>query len=348
MKPVSLYLHIPFCARRCNYCNFFSTTRLGERGKYIEAMKRAIAAASLDNREAVTIYFGGGTPSLLGTGLLDILAAIRERLPIAADAEITLEANPATIDLDTMGQLRRGGFNRISLGLEADDDEALRRLGRLHTAEQGRKSVEMARQAGFENISVDIMLATPEQDIASAIALCEGAVALDVPHISAYLLRVEADTPFGRQHAERLCADSDGAADIYMAACGVFAASGYSHYEVSNFARAGYESRHNNAYWNLTEYLGIGPAAYSFMEGERFHLPEDLDSFMESESIWESTVSDGTGGDLTEYIMLSLRLSAGLSLEVLRGRYGFETAALLTDSGFLVSNSVINYLSAGI
>ncbi|MEG1205493.1 MAG: radical SAM family heme chaperone HemW [Angelakisella sp.] len=369
MKPISLYLHIPFCVQRCGYCNFFSTTRTEQCGNYIAALGRAIATAPLDNREAVTLYFGGGTPSLLGEGLLTLLTAIRARLPIAADAEITLEANPATIDLPTLRKLREGGFNRISFGLQSDDDDSLRKLGRLHSAEQGRQSVALARQAGFTNISIDLMLGTPEQDMERAVALCKRAVELAPEHISAYLLKVEPDTPFGRKHMERFCADGDAAADLYLAACAVLEGSGYHHYEVSNFAKNGCESRHNNAYWKLTDYLGIGPSAYSFMDGRRFYFPSDLDAFTTAEDVWQSVVDDGTGGGVDEYVMLALRLAEGLSLPTLRQRYGIDTAPMeqraallqkqgllvmtderiiLTDSGFLVSNSVINYLSEGI
>lgn len=369
LKPISLYIHIPFCTQRCGYCNFYSTTRLEDRREYLAALRRGIASAPLDGREAVTVYFGGGTPSLLGTGLLELLAAVQHRLPLAPNAEITLEANPATIDLDTLRLLRAGGFNRVSFGLQADDDASLRRLGRLHTATEGRQAVELARQAGFANISIDLMLGTPEQDLTGVIALCESAVTLGVPHISAYLLKVEADTPFGENHAERLCVDSDGAADLYLAACGVLEASGYRHYEVSNFALEGFESRHNTVYWQLGDYLGIGPSAYSFLDGQRFHFPSDLDAFLAADDPWALTIEDGVGGGVDEYIMLSLRLVEGLSLELLRGRYGLDTVGLeerarllqrqgllvvrdgflrLTNSGFLLSNSVIGYLWEGI
>lgn len=369
--PISLYLHIPFCAQRCGYCNFFSTTRLDLGEEYIAALCRAIDTAPLDGREAVTVYFGGGTPSLLGVRLLTVLEAVRRRLPIAPNGEITLEANPATIDLDTLRALREGGFNRISFGLQADDDDSLRSLGRLHSAVQGREAVALARQAGFENISVDLMLATPGQDIPRAIALCKAAVELEVPHISAYLLKVEADTPFGQNHMERLCADSDGAADIYLAACTLLENSGYHHYEISNFARPGFESRHNTVYWQLGDYLGIGPSAHSLMDGRRFYCKSDLESFITSPDVWADRVEDGEGGGVEEYIMLSLRLAEGMSYNLLRDRYNVDIFALecrallpirhglavtrqggsylaLTRQGFLVSNSIIGYLLEGL
>lgn len=370
-RPVSLYLHIPFCSSRCGYCNFYSTTDLSVTQQYTTALCGAVAAAPLDGREAVTVYFGGGTPSLLGGGLLAVLEAVRDRLPVAAEAEITLEANPGTLTPGLLADLHRGGFNRISFGLQAADDPTLGRLGRGHSAQQGREAVAAARQAGFENISVDLMLATPRQTLAEAERLCSMAVALDVPHISAYLLKIEPDTPFGRSNIQADCPDPDAAADLYLAACGLLEQAGYRHYEISNFCKPGYESRHNTAYWKLDDYLGIGPAAYSLLDGQRFHFPPDLTAFVESRDPWglvEPDEPEGgafpTGG-WEEYLMLSLRLADGLSLDEAARRYGADiphlltrTAPLaanhlltvtgdrlaLTDQGFLLSNSVITYL----
>lgn len=364
LAPVSLYLHIPFCVRRCPYCNFYSTTNLELRRDFTAAMVRAIEKAPLEGRIARTVYFGGGTPSLLGESLITVLEAVRRRLPVEETAEITLEANPGTVEPGLLLQLRQAGFNRISFGLQAGDEEGLKRLGRIHTADQGRQAVELARQAGFENISVDIMLATPGQDIPTARRLAEQAADLGVPHISAYLLKVEPDTPFGRQGIQALCPDEDQTADIYLEVCRTLEEGGFGHYEISNFARPGFESRHNRAYWLLEDYLGIGPAAYSCMNGERFHFPPDLKAFVERENPWSLRQEDGPGGDGEELLMLSLRLGEGLNLsrwakagfspEELRkkaapmvraGLCGMDEHRLwLTDEGFLLSNSIITAL----
>ena len=365
LRPVGLYLHLPFCRSRCGYCNFYSTTGLSRMEDYTQALCRAIAAAPLEGREAATLYFGGGTPSLLGERLVVLLEAVRRRLPVRPDAEITLEANPCSVDAELLRQLRKGGFNRISFGWQAARDDHLALLGRRHTAAQGVAAVEAARQAGFQNLSVDFMLGTPGQTTADVTALCRSAAALDIPHISAYLLKIEPGTPFAQAGMAAQCPDEDDQAELYLEVCRQLAALGYRHYEISNFARPGYESRHNSAYWQLQDYLGLGPAAYSCMEGRRFHFPADLEGFIAAPDVWRTVEEDGQGGDWEEYLMLALRLARGLDLAQAAQRYGIDTAGLarraaplvqqglavledgrlrLTDSGFLVSNSVICYL----
>lgn len=364
-KPTAIYIHIPFCTSRCGYCNFYSTTCVGQIDSYAAALCRAIETAPLDDREAVTLYLGGGTPSLMGTRLLDVLGAVRRRLPLAADAELTLEANPNTVDLPTLAALREGGYNRISFGLQAGDNGSLATLGRRHTVEQGADAVGLARRAGFENISVDLMLATPHQTVTQAQELCRYAVSLGVEHLSAYLLKIEQGTAFASSGMAQHCPDADASADIYLAACDELAAAGYRHYEVSNWARAGFESRHNSVYWQLGDYLGIGPSAFSLMNGKRFHFAPDLAGFVESPNPWSSVIYDEEGGGVDEYLLLSLRLAEGLDLSVLGSRYGIDASPIvsraarlvtegllvaekgslrLTNRGFLVSNSVINYL----
>ena len=365
MDGLSVYIHVPFCLSRCSYCNFYSTTELEVRPKYIEAVNKAILSAGIAGRDIATIYFGGGTPSLLGTELLKILDTLRTHCNVLPEAEITLEANPKTVDLAMLILLRKGGFNRISFGLQAADDGHLRGLGRAHTFRDGVDSIELAKQAGFTNISVDIMLGTPYQTIAGAIQLAETVLKLHVPHISAYLLKIEPDTPFGRSDISETCPDPDDMADIYLAVCSRLEAAGYCHYEISNFALPGFESQHNSAYWQLTDYLGIGPAAYSYMDGKRFSFPPSLANFVESPNVWDTVVVDGPGGDFEEYAMLSLRLAKGLSLQHAGEKYGADITAIkrraqqlenhgyvkvinghirLTNTGFLMSNSIITNL----
>lgn len=365
LRPVSLYLHLPFCRSRCGYCSFYSTTQLGRMDDYTQALCNAIAAAPLEGREVATLYCGGGTPSLLGERLAVLLAAVKHRLPLRPDAEITLEANPCSVDRGLLVMLCRAGFNRISFGWQSVDDRQLQTLGRRHTAAEGRAAVETARKAGFQNISVDFMLGTPGQTTADVERLCEAAAELDVPHISTYLLKIESGTAFAEQGVAAQCADADGQADLYLTACHKLTQLGYHHYEISNFAKPGYQSRHNTAYWRLGDYLGLGPAAYSCMERQRFHFPSDLEGFIATNDAWRITIDDGPGGDWEEYLMLALRLRPGLDLGDAARRYGVDTARLarraaplaaeglvtlegdvlsLTDRGFLVSNSVICYL----
>lgn len=366
-RPVGLYFHIPFCKSRCPYCDFYSTTALGRRGEYAAALARSVGTAPAGDGTApfaATVYFGGGTPYLLGERLLEVLEAADRRFPLAPGCEVTLEANPGDLELNTLRALRQGGFNRLSLGLQAGEAEGLRALGRRHTPEQSARGVALAREAGFGNLSVDIMLATPGQDPEKAIALAEYAAGLGPEHISAYLLKIEPGTPFHREGVAERCPGPDRAADLYLAVCRRLGELGYRHYEISNFAKPGYESRHNLAYWQLGEYLGFGPSAASCMEGRRFRLPGDLDRFLAAEDPWALSIDEGPAGGLLEYVMLSLRLVEGLELSRL-AEYGGDAAALLrraaplekagylavregrlalTDRGFLLSNSIIGAL----
>lgn len=363
-----MYIHVPFCLRRCGYCAFYSTTALERRQQYIDALTGAVAATDLDNREVVTVYFGGGTPSLLGEGLLRVLEALERRFPFAPHAEITLEANPGTVDLPLLAALRRGGFNRISFGLQSTDDRSLVRLGRVHTLRQGQEAVETARQAGFANISGDIILGTPGQTPAAAEDICRLVTRLSLSHLSAYMLSIEPNTPFARTGVEKDCPDSDTVAGIYLELCREMERAGYRHYEISSFALPGCESRHNTAYWKLADYLGIGPSAHSLVGGRRFFFPADLDAFVTAGDPWRLVEQDGGGGGLEEYIMLSLRLAEGLSPEQAQQRYHASPKGLLaaakplfpaglavwdgdrlrlTEKGWLVSNSIINLLISG-
>lgn len=361
MKPISLYFHVPFCRSRCGYCGFYSGCPLTLREPYTTALVQAVETAPLEGHEIQTVYFGGGTPTLLGMGLIAVLEAVRRRRPVAADVEITVEANPGTVTPKLLEELREVGFNRISFGLQDCEDEMLRLLGRGHTAAEGEAAVAMAKAAGFQNISADFMLATPGQTPKKAARLAEYGLSLGVPHLSSYLLKIEPGTAFDRMGMAQRCPDEDTAAECYLAYYKVLEQAGLRHYEISNAAQPGYESRHNTVYWQLGEYLGIGPGAASYHEGRRFRFREDMTQFLAAEDVWRLPLDDGPGGDWEEALMLSLRLAEGLT-PVLAARYGQDYAALLrraeplqkagllradderialTDRGFLLSNSII-------
>jgi oxygen-independent coproporphyrinogen-3 oxidase len=363
-RPVSLYFHVPFCKSRCPYCDFYSTTALDRREDYAAALARSVAAAPLGEAYAPTVYFGGGTPYLLGEKLLEVLEAADRRFPLPAGCEITLEANPGDLEGETLRALRRGGFNRLSLGLQAGDSQGLAALGRRHTLEESARGVALARETGFQNLSVDIMLATPGQDVQKAVALADYAAGLGPEHISAYLLKIEPGTPFHRDGVAGRCPDPDQAADIYLAVRRRLMELGYVHYEISNFAKPGFESRHNLVYWRMGEYLGCGPSAASCAGGRRFRLPGDLGRFLAAVDPWSLAIDEGEAGGLLEYVMLSLRLAEGLDTARLAG-HGGDAAALLrraaplekagyltvtegrvalTGRGFLLSNSIIGAL----
>lgn len=363
---LSLYFHIPFCKTRCPYCDFYSTTDLALAEEYAAALVRWVETAPVEGGVTVpTVYFGGGTPYLLGTKLLSVLDAAARRFSLAEHCEVTLEANPGDLDAATLKELRKGGFNRLSLGIQAEDDQGLRALGRRHTAEQSSEGIELARQAGFSNLSVDIMLATPEQTVDQAVKLADYAANLSPEHISAYLLKVEPGTPFHRENVQSRCPDPDRAADIYLAVCHRLREHGYRHYEISNFAKPGYESRHNTVYWEGGSYLGFGPSAASCVGGRRLRFPGDLPAMLTANDPWPLAVDEGPSGGLAELVMLSLRLSRGLDTRrveeaggdvqaLLRKAAPLERAGYLTvrdgvvaltEEGFLVSNSVITTLS---
>lgn len=363
---LGLYLHVPFCVSKCPYCDFYSTPRFDDDllDRYTDALCRRLdeAAARLA-QPADTLYFGGGTPSLLGGKRLSRLIERAAANFSLQNAEITLEANPADDLAATLRDFAAAGGNRLSLGMQAADDTELQALGRRHRTADVEKTVEAAHAAGLHNLSLDVMLATPHQTDESVrrdAALCR---TLGARHVSAYLLKIEPNTPFAaRRHALSL-PDEDEAADRYLLACEALEAAGFSQYEISNFAAAGYESRHNLKYWNSEPYVGLGPAAHSFVNGVRWEYPRDLAAFLNGgEPVAEDADAAVADGSAEEYALLRLRLTAGLREEAFAARFGTpipaawrqNAAALpahlvrcdadgirLTREGFLLSNPLI-------
>ena len=354
---LGLYLHIPYCFSKCRYCDFYSAP--GQRSvprAYVDALLRELSRFAPDAPlRPDTLYFGGGTPSLLDPADVARLIAAAQPLP---GAEITLEANPETVTEDSLRAFREAGVNRISFGVQSARDSQLKTLGRPHTAKQARAAFAAARRAGFENISGDIMLALPhytQAEFDETLELIEDGGAA---HISAYLLKIEPDSAFGRTPPEGL-PTSDEAADFYLYAVEQLEHHGYRQYEISNFARPGYEGKHNLIYWDCGDYLGIGPAAHSCMGSKRFYYPADTEAFLQDEA---APVMDG-GCGAEDYLILQLRLRKGLSLDEYKKRYGRElsTAQLafvkncvksgyanfdgntlaLTPAGLIVQNSIL-------
>lgn len=370
-EAIGLYLHVPFCQSKCPYCDFYS---LGDvrsledprLEQYTTALCHAIETAPPTAGEKVdSVYFGGGTPLLLGPERIGrILQAVGNRFTLLSP-EITLEANPhlpGNLPLDDI-LLRLGetGVNRLSFGVQSGVGERLRMLGRIHDAPQAAHAVQAARAAGFQNLSLDLMLGLPGQtveELEESLTFCTD---LAPEHLSAYILKVEAGTPFAGRYGPQ-SVDEDLQADLYLWLVERLEERGYHQYEISNFAKPGAESRHNLKYWRCQEYLGVGPAAASFLAGERFAFPRDLPAFLAAPQVWTLTESEGPGGGLWEEILLGLRLSEGLDLLDLAHRYGEEAAAslrlraaplekggfiirrgerlALTPRGMLMSNSV--------
>ncbi len=362
MKTIGIYIHVPFCAGKCPYCDFYSELPSPQAAEaYVLAVERSLAefSAKYGKRVADTVYFGGGTPSLLGGEYLcRILEKVRENFSVTPDAEVTLEANPGSVDEKFFHTIKNGGFNRLSMGLQSANERELKLLGRRHSAFEAAEAVKMARAAGFDNISLDLMMGLPgqtEEELLNSINFCAG---LGVEHISSYILKIEERTPFGRMNIE--LPDDDRVSDLYLFAVDKLAEKAYHQYEISNFSKPGFESRHNTRYWRCSEYLGVGPSAHSFMEGERFYFDRSTAGFIAG----AEPVPDGEGGSFEEFVMLGLRLTEGISRENCNvfGEEKFdrllkkaqkiprslirttEDNISLTKEGFLLSNTIIGMM----
>lgn len=355
-----IYIHIPFCNNLCPYCSFYSllpTMDLVE--GYTNALIKNISQYS--GLTADTVYFGGGTPILLKVeNLKRVLSTIKSQFKLVSP-EITIEANPNSVSLEQLKELFEIGFNRISFGMQSAIDSELIGLGRKHNSNEVKIAVENAKKAGFKNISVDVMLGIPSQTMQSLKKTLDFAINVEVEHISCYMLKVEEGTEFFNRPKNSF-ADEDLDSEMYLFTVDYLEKNGFSQYEISNFSKNGFESRHNNKYWNLTEYLGFGASAHSFFEDKRTHFPNDIKRYIAEQKQLET---EGTSGDLTEYVMLKLRLTKGLDLDLLKQKYDVDTQLLLeragkknysqffivknntislTPKGFLLSNSLISYL----
>ncbi len=321
-KPLELYIHIPFCIRKCAYCDFLSAPAAPEvQEAYVGQLLQEIAASKKlpEDYEAVTVFFGGGTPGILkGELLCSILRALRDRFSVREDAEITVEANPGTVNRDKLVQYREAGVNRISLGLQSADNQELKLLGRIHTWEQFLESFQLARETGFRNINVDLMSALPGQTTESVHRTLERVLALSPEHISAYSLILEEGTPFYKRyegHPELLPSEEEER-QMYYDTRDRLCACGYEHYEISNFAKPGYTCRHNLGYWERRDYKGFGLGAASLLENVRYTNQTDLTEYLKGNFA-------GTEDPLTEqavreeYFFLGLRKMEGVE----PGRY---------------------------
>ena len=367
-KPaLGLYIHIPFCKAKCAYCDFYSLAHSEEKmDAYTAALLRHLeeVAPRAAGMQVDTVYFGGGTPSYLGPArLIRILQTVQRRYDVARDAEITLEANPDSAgDWRALRKLRRAGFNRLSLGVQSTDDELLRRIGRVHTYEQVQQAVTAARKAKLTNLSLDLIYGLPGQTMEDWQRTLADAVALGPEHLSCYGLKLEEGTPLWQQRQALTLPDDDAQAEMYLYTVAALSEAGYGQYEISNFARAGRESRHNLKYWRMQEYAGFGPGAHSDFGGVRYGYVRDLDAYIAGRLVLAEAETDGTLARDFEYVMLSLRTAEGIDRRTFENRYRqrfeamerlfvqYEQAGLaqrteggwrLTPRGFLVSNSII-------
>ncbi len=361
-------MHIPFCGSKCHYCDFCSFPNQSRQTKqaYCDALRAQMALYAPFAAEYVvdTVYFGGGTPTALPAELLcGLLESVKQSFRVSADAEITAECNPATADAAYFAAMRKAGFNRLSIGAQSMHDRELRMLGRAHTVADFRATVKMARAAGFNNISADLMYGIPLQTRESLAASVDALCALGVEHISAYGLKIEQGTPFYQKRDMLQLPDDDEVATMYEDTVEALAVHGLLRYEISNFAKAGYESRHNLKYWECDEYLGFGVAAYSCFGGRRFGISRDFSAYLEQREILEEDEVITPQAHMTEYVMLGLRLEKGIDKSAFAAK--FKTAfdaefgqrlapyikggfvcdngqnCRFTTSGFLVSNAIL-------
>ena len=323
---IGVYLHVPFCLSKCPYCDFcsFPGSREEDRERYVGAVLREVAERDFPRRSVTSVFFGGGTPSLLSTAHFDaLLSALSSRFSIERDAEITFEMNPATADRDKLRALRSLGFNRVSIGCQSTSDAELAALGRAHTAEGFFDAYRDAVAAGFSNLNVDLMYGIPRQTANSFVKTLSDVLSFGPTHISAYGLIVEEGTPFFTRRDTLGLPGEDAEADLYALASETLRNAGYRHYEISNYARPGYECRHNLLYWRQGEYAAYGLSASSHFAGVRETNTRDLSAYLAAPAaaVSERTVIKGADAEY-EYIMLALRLSEGIDEADFRRRFG--------------------------
>ncbi len=326
---LGIYIHIPFCASRCYYCDFCSTSA-AKRDKidaYVGALIneiRGFASGHESKFEVDTLYFGGGTPTLLSLqNFSDILSCVKENFELLPGAEITAEANPKTSDFEKLCSMRQLGVNRLSIGMQSVHDGELKALGRIHKFKDFESFYSDARRAGFDNISVDLMYGIPEQTMESFEESVTRLAALSPEHISSYCLKIEEGTRFYRTRESLALPDEDIVCDMYESMTNILQSAGYNKYEISNFSKTGRESRHNLKYWQYDDYIGFGSGAHSFFEGKRFANSRDIDGYIATRGLGtkegEEIILDSEAEN--EYVMLGMRLSRGIDISEYESRF---------------------------
>jgi len=340
-KRLGLYLHIPFCEKKCDYCDFYSVTGFTDFERYADALMLEIEdnAKLADGYVVDTIYIGGGTPTVMPIKQMkEILYALYANFNVDRDAEVTIEANPATVDKRSLKKLLKAGVNRLSLGLQSTDNEELRLLSRIHTFEDFEDAFYDAREAGFENINVDLMYGIPGQTESSLYRSVEKICDMEPEHISLYGLKIEDGTPFGQRRDLLELPDEDTEYRMYGDSVRLLIARGYKQYEISNFALEGCQSRHNYRYWMGEEYIGIGPGAHSFFGGTRYSNKKDVALYMEGMeyvnkgiNLRENETVLTDIDRMNEFIMLRLRTNNGLNADEFSRAFGVDFTATFAD-----------------
>ena len=365
---IGLYVHIPFCVRKCTYCDFCSRPPSSDEqiNAYISALCDEIRSYSGMNLSCDTVFFGGGTPSLLKPEQLEIIMnELNKSFSITADSEITLEANPGTASVDFLREFKLLGFNRISFGLQSIHENELKFLGRIHSYNDFLSSYHSARDAGFDNINVDLMYGLPEQTRDSFIETLRSVASLSPEHISVYGLILEEGTPLHLGREKFSFPNEDDECAMYYYACELLSSFGYSHYEISNYAKTGFECKHNIKYWKANEYVGLGLSAHSYLNKKRYSNTENINEYLGGK--YRNNTSVLSKEDLEfEFAMLSLRLKDGFTETEFKARFGtdfiskrkdiiskmeklglvqlFDDRISLTEQGLYLSNSVLTEL----
>ena len=362
----SIYMHIPFCKRKCNYCAFVSFTNIETfEEQYVDALCEEINSFK-EQKTIKTIYFGGGTPNLLSIKSVEkIFSTISESFAIEQDAEITMEFNPKLSDINYFKEIKNIGINRISLGVQSFQEDILKTLNRIHTKQEALLTIDNIQKAGFTNFSIDLMYGIFGQNIRMLKNDLEIIKTLSIPHISTYGLKIEKNTPFAKFNKTTL-PDEDACADMYLLIADELEKQGFIHYEISNFAKPNFQSRHNSTYWKNEEYYGFGVGAHGYLNKIRYEKPIIIQDYLQNPMSFKVTSSNSFKDILEEKIFLGLRLKEGINLDELKNEFSFdllkerkceikkfidngyvnlnENRLSLTTKGFLISNYIIGEL----
>lgn len=372
MREIGLYIHIPFCKSKCNYCDFYSLScpQSDKIADYVSVICAHMRREAELYEDCVidSIFLGGGTPSLVEPkDITRLFATVRECFSVSGNVEITLEVNPESVTIDKLVAYRACGVNRISIGMQSALDSELKCLGRVHSHKRFKSAFGLIREAGFDNVSVDIMYALPSQTLEALTETIDFVLDISPEHISCYALKVEDGTPFSKM--ELSLPDESTQYDMYMMLCERLGNAGYEHYEISNFAKNSHRCAHNLKYWHSQEYISYGPASHSFFDGARYYYEDDLRAYCDAVNAGKTPkrlLEDSTAltdeEKMDEYVMLALRLSDGISLDDFKARFGVDFEGLydileflgtrhllkengtvrFSEKGFLVSNFILS------
>lgn len=345
MKPIGLYIHIPFCAKKCKYCDFISFAGKNEKiQEYIECLQKELVMVGKQNKqdnqegrdellEVATVYFGGGTPSFLpAEEIQKIMDTIREHFILKQDCEITIEINPGTASREKLLTYQKAGINRLSIGLQAIQEHVLNVIGRIHDYQKFEETYQIARELGFQNINVDLMIGLPKQNVVDVEKSVEKVISLNPEHISVYSLIVEEGTKLAQEIQEEclVLPKEETERKEYWTVKKMLEEAGYVHYEISNFAKPGKESRHNTDCWSQKEYMGFGIAAHSYTDGIRYSNTEDLEKYItniqkdKAEDNFIFHEKQDTEAKMKEYMLLGLRKIQGVEISRFKEKYGIN------------------------